>query len=409
MRCLKRPFETIMKQKILIVTKFYYRRGGDSIYALNLEHLLKSQGHEVSVFAMQYPENLPSKWSEYWPSEVSFSGSFCQKLSAVGRTLGMDDVTKQFARLLKDFAPDVVHLNNIHSYLSPVVAQMAQKAGAKVVWTLHDYKLICPSYSCLRNDKTCELCFNSKLSVLKTRCMKDSLAASAIAYIEAIYWNRKKLQRATDSFICPSQFMATKMTQGGFKQEKLVTLCNFLAPEMIERYAALTAPSNRQDYYCYVGRLSKEKGISTLLKVAMALPYKLKVAGGGPLAEELRKEYGDSNNIEFLGHLDSTKVNELLSNARFSVLPSECYENNPLGVIESFCSGTPVVGANIGGIPELINPSRGITFESGNQKDLSRAISEAWDKKFDYSAIQTQALEEFSATAYYNHLINEIY
>ena len=215
MRCLKRPFETIMKQKILIATKFYYRRGGDSIYALNLEHLLKSQGHEVSVFAMQYPENLPSKWSEYWPSEVSFSGSFRQKLSAVGRTLGMDDVTKQFARLLKDFAPDVVHLNNIHSYLSPVVAQMAKKAGAKVVWTLHDYKLICPSYSCLRNEKPCELCFNSKLAVLKTRCMKNSLAASTIAFIEAKYWNQQKLQRATDSFICPSQFMATKMTQGG--------------------------------------------------------------------------------------------------------------------------------------------------------------------------------------------------
>lgn len=398
-----------MAKKILLVTKFYYRRGGDCIYTLNLENLLREQGHEVAVFAMQYPENLPSKWSKYWPSEISFSGGVGQKLNAVKRTLGFGDVKAQFARLLKDFAPDVVHLNNIHSYLSPVVAQMAHKAGAKVVWTIHDFKLICPSYCCLRNDKTCELCFNSKLPVLKTRCMKGSLVASAIAYIEAIYWNRKKLQRATDSFICPSLFMATKMAQGGFKQEKLVTLCNFLAPEMTERYSALTATSNRQDYYCYVGRLSKEKGISTLLKVATALPYKLKVAGGGPLAEELRKEYGNSKNIEFLGHLDLTKVNELLSNARFSVLPSEGYENNPLGVIESFCAGTPVVGANIGGIPELINPSRGITFESGNQKDLSRAISETWDKKFDYSAIQAQALEEFSATAYYNHLINEIY
>lgn len=398
-----------MAKKILLVTKFYYRRGGDCIYTLNLENLLREQGHEVAVFAMQYPENLPSKWSKYWPSEISFSGGVGQKLNAVKRTLGFGDVKAQFARLLKDFAPDVVHLNNIHSYLSPVVAQIAHKAGAKVVWTLHDYKLICPSYSCTRNEKPCELCFDSKLSVLKTRCMKGSLAASAIAYAEATYWNRKKLQNATDTFICPSRFMATKMAQGGFGKEKLVTLCNFLSPEMIECYSSNKATSNRQDYYCYVGRLSKEKGVANLLKTAASLPYHIKVAGDGPLAEELRAQYGNCENIELLGKINPSEVNDLLAKSKFSVLPSECYENNPLGVIESLCAGTPVVGANIGGIPELINPSRGITFKSGNCDDLSRAITEAWEKDFNYSEIQSRALEEFSPSSYYRHLINEIY
>ena len=398
-----------MKQRILLVTKFYYRRGGDCIYTLNLERLLLEQGHDVAVFSMQHPENLPSKWSEYWPTEVSFTGNISKKLTAFQRTLGLGDVKSQFARLLKDFAPDVVHLNNIHSYLSPVVAKMAQEFGAKVVWTLHDYKLLCPSYSCFRNEKPCELCFESKLPVIKTRCMKNSLAASAIAFVEAKYWNREKLQKNTDWFICPSQFMADKMKQGGFNPTKLFTLCNFLSPEMIESYRSNKATSDKGSYYCFVGRLSKEKGISTLIKAASELPYKLKVAGDGPMSEELHKQFGNCKNIEFLGHLNSSQVNTLLSNAKFSVLPSECYENNPLGVIESFCAGTPVVGAAIGGIPELINPTRGITFESGNINELTKAIVEAWEKEYNYTAIQTQALEEFSHTSYYQRLINEIY
>lgn len=398
-----------MAKKILLVTKFYYRRGGDCIYTLNLENLLLEQGHEVAVFAMQYPENLPSKWSEYWPTEISFSGGIGQKINAVKRTLGFGDVKTQFARLLKDFAPDVVHLNNIHSYLSPVVAQMAHKAGAKVTWTIHDLKLICPNYTCYRNGMPCELCFDSNLHVLKNRCMKESLAASAIACIEATYWNHNKLQRATDTFICPSQFMATKMTHGGFDEKKLVTLCNFLSPEMIEHYSSNKASSNRQDYYCYVGRLSKEKGVANLLKTAATLPYRIKVAGDGPLAEELRAQYGNCENIEFLGHIDSGGVESLLSSARFSILTSEYYENNPLGIIESLCAGTPVVGAKIGGIPELIDSSRGITFETENSEDLSRAITEAWNKGFQYTAIQARALEEFSPINYYNRLISEIY
>ena len=104
-----------MKKRILIVTKFYYRRGGDCIYAMNLERLLLQQGHDVAVFAMQYPENEDSRWAEYWPSQVDFSGGVRGKIDAVRRTLGMGDVRSAFARMLADFRPDVVHLNNIHS------------------------------------------------------------------------------------------------------------------------------------------------------------------------------------------------------------------------------------------------------------------------------------------------------
>lgn len=395
-----------MKQRVLIVNKFYYRRGGDCVCTLNLEELLTRKGHDTAVFAMQYPENLPSKWSGYWPEEVNFSGDTSAKIKALKRTLGLGEVKQKFASLLKDFRPDVVHLNNIHSYLSPVLAVMASKAGAKVVWTLHDYKLICPSYSCLdTNGHICEKCFRSKLPVLTTRCMKGSLAASAVAWLEAMKWHRKTLEQNVDCFICPSWFMNFKMQQGGFTPDKLVTLCNFVAPEMIDSYRSINASQNRDNYYCYVGRLSEEKGIRTLLSVASALPYKLKIAGGGPLSDELRSKYASCSNIEFLGRLNGEQVRELFSKARFSVMPSECYENNPLGVIESLCAGTPVVGANIGGIPELINDGDGTVFASGNSASLAEAINRQWQATPDYAAIQARALEAFSPDAHYAQLL----
>lgn len=394
----------MMKKRIIIVTKFYYRRGGDCIYALNLEKLLREQGHDVAVFAMQYGDNEESRWAEYWPAEVNFGGGAKEKLSAVRRTLGMGDVRKAFARLLKDFKPDIVHLNNIHSYISPMVGEMAHKAGVRVVWTLHDYKLLCPAYSCLRDGKPCELCFNSKLPVVKTRCMKGSLAASAVAYLEARRWNRRKLEKNTDTFICPSSFMASKMRQGGFKESKLLTLSNFISPEMKMKYSSRKATPTPDDYYCYIGRLSDEKGVETLLMAATRLPYKLKVTGDGPLAEKLTKKYAGCKNIEFTGKVSADKVHDILSKARLSVMPSECYENNPLGVIESFCAGTPVVGAEIGGIPELVTDDRGITFKSGDADSLIKAIETAWNKAFDRESIQDKALEEFSPSTYYSHL-----
>lgn len=394
------------KKKVLIVTKFYYRRGGDCIYALNLEELLRRSGHEVAVFAMQYPDNLPSVWSGYWPAEVSFGGGIRNKLTAVGRTLGMGEVKRRFGRLLNDFKPDVVHLNNIHSYLSPVVAEMAHKRGIRVVWTLHDYKLICPAYSCLRAGKVCEDCIGgSKLPVARTRCMKGSLAASAIAYIEALRWNRRRLQRYTDVFICPSAFMAEKMAADGFDKSKLRVLSNFITDEMAQKLE--NAADTPGQYYCYVGRLSAEKGVETLLRAAVSARYPLVVAGDGPMRPELEERYGEAPNIRFTGHIGPDEIRRLLTGARFSVIASEWYENNPLGVIESLCAGTPVLGAAIGGIPELLDRGNGLTFESGSAESLAKAIEQMWREPQRRGEIAAEALGKYTAARYYEALISQ--
>ena len=377
---------------------------------LNTEAMLRECGVETEVFAMQYPENLPARFKDRFASEVSFSGGARDKLLALRRTLGMDDVQQRFEAVLDEFQPDVVHLHNIHSYLSPVVGLLAHRRGIKVVWTLHDYKLLCPRYDCLRDGKPCEQCFtDGKQGVLTHRCMKGSLPASAVAMMEAIKWNRRTLERNTDLFVCPSQFMAEKMKKGGFDPVKMVVLNNFLDPVKLRHYQAMDASAAREDYYCYVGRLSSEKGVQDLLAVASRLPYSLKIAGGGPLEQDLRQEYARCENIEFLGMLDASEVARLLSGARFSVIPSQCYDNNPLSAVESLCAGTPVAGSEIGGIPELINSDSGIVFQPFDKESLSTAITMSMAHEWNHSKIASQALQRFAPDTHIDRLMNEVY
>lgn len=383
--------------RILLSNKFYYRRGGDCIYMLNLEQLLKKHGHEVAVFAMDYPENLDSPWQRYFPQNMS-------KLMAFTRPFGSQEVKRKFNRLLDDFKPEVVHVNNIHTQLSPVIAELAHRRGIRTVWTLHDYKLLCPRYDCLRGGKEiCEQCFSGDKTPCKTyRCIKGSRLASFVGYKEAVMWNRKRLEECTDLFVCPSRFMAGKMAQGGFCKDKLKVLCNFIDIEKCRK-----EDYTKDDYYCYVGRLSHEKGIATLVEAAARLPYKLKVIGGGPLNEELRMRNEElKGNLEFLGFKQWDEIKELVGRARFSVIPSEWYENNPLSVIESLCLGTPVLGARIGGIPELIDEGvNGLTFESGNVTDLVEKIKAMFATQFDYKGIADAAMKRYHAENYYQQIM----
>ena len=383
--------------KILLSNKFYYRRGGDCIYMLNLEQLLKEHGHEVAVFAMDYPENLDTPWKKYFPSNMN-------KLMALTRPFGSQEVKRKFGRLLDDFNPDVVHINNVHTQLSPVIAELARKRCIKVVWTLHDYKLLCPRYDCLRDGKEiCEKCFGGDKTPCKIyRCMKGSRLASEVGYREAVMWNRERLEACTDLFICPSGFMAEKMAQGGFRKEKLKVLCNFIDTKKCRK-----DNYDKEDYYCYVGRLSHEKGVTTLIEAAARLPYRLKVIGGGPLLEQLKiKNEQLKGNVEFLGFRQWDDIKNIVGKARFTVIPSEWYENNPLSVIEAQCLGTPVLGARIGGIPELIDEGRnGMTFESGNTNDLTEKIKTMFDVKFDYKGIADVAMKHYNAENYYKEIM----
>lgn len=400
----------ILPMRILIASKFFYMRGGAELVAINTRRMLLEQGHDVRVLAMQYPDNIPLPEQNTFPSEVNLFGSLAGKLKGTLRMMGMGEARKAARKAIQTFRPDVVHMHNVHSYLSPVVAEEARKAGVRVVWTLHDYKPICPAYNCRRADGTvCEDCFTSPGSVLRHRCMKGSLAGSFIGYLEALRWNRKRLEKIVDTYIAPSAFLGQKMIEAGFDKNKVKVLCNFVDPDKMEMLTsagpATTTPLHGK-YFSYVGRLSQEKGVETLLKAAAMSGMPVKIAGGGPLFDALKRTYGHREGVEFLGHLDAHDVAALLRGSLASVLPSEWYENNPLGVIESLSTGTPVIGAEIGGIPELIvRPRDGFTYPSRNVEALAEKMKEAASTPFDRQAIATAAAERFGTEEHYRRLM----
>ncbi|MDR1332719.1 MAG: glycosyltransferase [Tannerella sp.] len=389
-------------ERVLLVNKFYYPRGGDCTAMLTTEELLKAHGHAVAVFSMQYPDNLPSPWAGYFAPEVSFSSTrMADRIRAAVRLFHSSGTATRFARLLDDFRPDVVHLHNIHSYLSPVVAEVARRRGVRIVWTMHDYKLICPSYSCLRDGQPCELCFTDRRQVFVHRCMKNSRAASLLAWMEASRWNRRRLERLTDRFISPSHFLKAKMVAAGFREEGIEVLHNFM-------YRPTPPPAPKGDYYCYAGRLSEEKGVATLLEAARRLPYPLKIIGSGPLHDVLRRRYPQAH-VEFTGQLPADVLLPVVQRARFLVMPSIWYENNPYSVIEALCMGTPVLGANTGGIPELIEAGRnGELFQPGDVEGLRETVIAAfarYDTAYPFGGIAAAAQNKFGSEAFYKQLM----
>jgi len=390
--------------KILIANKFYYPRGGDCIYTIELEKLLKSKGHEVALFSMQHPSNLRSGFSDYFPSNVDFNKRNLKSLvSLLKRPFGSLEVRRNFIRLIHNFKPDIIHLNNIHSQLSPVLALLGHRNRIPVVWTLHDYKLVCPAYLLLSRGKICESCLENKWSVVSKKCIKNNLLASIVAYFEAHFWNASKLNRITDLFISPSNFLKNEMAKGGIEQEKVIVLHNF-----INEVPDLIATPKGSDYYCYVGRLSPEKGVDLLLKAASDMPdLRLKVVGTGPLAENLASE-NRNKHVEFLGYKTGEELRNVISGSRFIIVPSNWYENNPLTIIEALCMGVPVLGSNIGGIPELVKPGiNGLLFEPGNESEMAEKISYLWDnqEKFDRHEIARNAIRSFTSDAYYEQLV----
>lgn len=394
--------------RILIVSKFFYARGGAEVVGIGTRQLLLEAGHEVRVFAMDYPENLKLPENADYASQVSFEGGLGNKLKAFKRLMGLGDVKSKFRKVLNDFKPDVVHLHNIHSYLSPVVGEMAHKAGARVVWTLHDLKLLCPAYLGRRPDgSVCQDCIGGKFHIMEHNCLKGSRLASFMALLEAKRWSRRKLDAFTDAFIAPSHFMADMMKKGGFTPSKIHVLHNFIDPPKLDIILRTPQrPANTEPYFAYVGRLSAEKGVKTLVRAALKAGVKLKLAGDGPLRSELEAMAAGSKQIEFLGFQGPEQIALLQRNALACVLVSECYENNPLSVIESLCAGTPVIGAEIGGIPELIEPFvNGVHVPPGDADALAYTLADFQGARYNRAEISKKACNQFSQQTHFSLLL----
>ena len=211
------------------------------------------------------------------------------------------------------------------------------------------------------------------------------------------------MQKNVDLFLPPSKFMMDTGVKGGYSPEKFRVLCNFIDETKLPEISSQT--QIKEDYYVYLGRVNEVKGVRTLCKAAAQLNKKLIVIGSGELLPELKKTYESCPYIDFKGQMQWEEFMPILQKARFMVLPAQWSENNPLTVIESQSLGTPVLGANIGGIPELISDQTGMTFTSGDVDDLKDKIRRMFEHNFDYQAIAKDAIDRYSSEAYYKILM----
>lgn len=368
--------------KVLIVNKFLHPNGGSETYIFKLGEALEKRGHEAQYFGMEHEGRRVGNRVGAYTAEMDFrGGSRLARLTYPLTTIYSREARTKLRKVLDDFQPDVCHLNNFNYQLTPSVileiVKWRKETGktCRIVYTAHDYQLVCPNHA-LRNPGTgqnCEKCLDGRyLHCLKGKCIHGSTAKSLVGMAEAAFWKRNGVYRYIDVVVCCSRFMKSKLDANPLLSSKTVTLHNFIDPA--ERRETV-----KKDYALYFGRYSEEKGVRTLLDVCRQLPdVCFLFAGTGPLEDCLK----GLPNVRNLGFQTGEALEKLIREARFTVFPSEWYENCPFSVMESQVYGTPVLGANVGGVPELVQDgTTGELFESGNGEELKRKIRKLWDDR----------------------------
>ncbi len=407
--------------RILMVQTFHFRRGGDSTYMLNLSGLLEENGHEVIPFAMKHPQNLESPYSEYFTSEIDFPGllrdfSPGSAWTVLSRSIRNVEARRRIGELADLVRPDIAHFHNIHGHLTTSIIEPLRARKIPIVWTLHDFRQVCPNTSFLCGDEICERCLPNRFyNVLLHRCKKGSLAASFVAMLSMYYERITGVPGKIDRFIAPSGFLEGKLLEGGFDRGRIRVIPNFVdleayKPALGNVHAPDPSPGHEHptgdaapqgeaplrgdesafsgasasgevpagDYFVYFGRLLYEKGLDTLIRAVASLDRgELWLLGEGPVRDELESLVGESgtDRVKFKGHRGGEELRSIIARARFAVLPSRWYENLPFSIMEAFASGIPVIGSDIGGIPEMIDDGvNGYLFPLGDHEALADRI-----------------------------------
>ena len=361
--------------KILLANKFFYPKGGSETVFFQERDFLINNGHKVIDFSMEHPNNLPSKYSEYFVPNVDYQAgskagrlvSLTGKFSITVDFIHNKESVKKLRALIEKEKPNIAHLHNIYHQLTPSIIPALKNAGIKVILTLHDYKLICPSYSMINNNcLVCNKCEGKNFWHATTnKCQNGSLFKSLLLSAEGYWHNWAKSYDEVDMFLAPSQFMADLVGKYRVNAEKISVLHNGID---VNRY---DYSGEDEGYAVYFGRLSKEKGIETLLRVCNSLSsrFPLKIIGTGPLMEELKEKY---HGVVFTGYKAGAGLRNLVRKASFVVVPSEWYENCSMSVLEAMAYGKPIIGSRIGGIPEQVEDGKtGFLFEMGNVEELA--------------------------------------
>ncbi|NVO20132.1 MAG: glycosyltransferase [Bacteroidetes bacterium] len=395
--------------KILLINSYHYRKGGADAVYFNTANLLRQNGHEVYFYSTVSDQNLPANEESYFAPYLDFRKmQFKEKLSNWKSFIYNRQAHDQLLDFLETVKPDVAHIHLFLGSLSSSILQALKRMKIPIVHSVHDYRLICPAYLFLDGrNHVCERCKDDKFyNCVIHRCSGKSYAQSTILALDA-YYRKYYLNPVEyiDKFIFVSQFICNKHTlydvEMSDKSEILYNYC----PDI----GTLVPESRKGDYFLYFGRLSREKGIATLVKAAAKANVKLKIAGTGPWKKTIAsKKYPD---IEFLGYKSGDELWSLIRNASFVVIPSQWYENNPLTLIESYACGKPVIGARIGGIPEIVIEGKtGFLFKPGSSSQLSGLLKRCQEMSTEeYQMMHENAtafgIRNFNPEDYYKRLL----
>lgn len=370
--------------KVLLVNKFHNVKGGSETYYFGLGELLKKAGCEVIYFSMQDEKNKPCEQEKYFVDNVDFNAPMGKlaMIKSAAKMLYSFEAKKKFEQLIVDEKPDIIHLNIFQSQLTGSIVDAAYKHHIPIVYTAHDLKSVCPNYQMMSHGEICEKCVSGNyLNCFKTGCMKDSKSKSLLAAMEAYVYKIRKTYQKIDLIITPSEFYKKKIEEANVAKCPIVHMANFL-PEGTEYTVSPTG-----DYFLYFGRLSREKGILTLVKAyAKAKVEKpLYIVGTGPVKEqieELIKEQGLEDKVKLLGFKSGEELKSIVKNSLCVCLPSEWYENGPYSIMEAMAVGKPAIVSNMGGLPEMVE--NGVTGYVVPAFDIDK-LSEAIGKMFALS------------------------
>lgn len=396
--------------KILQINNQHYLKGGAHRVYLDTATLLKENGHEVCFFSLKEEQSIRDENEVFFPESVGYRESnVINKVLSVKSFINNKKAADSLKEYIKKIKPDVAHVHLFMGGLTTSILKVLNDNNIPIIHTVHDYRLICPSYLFLDgNSEICEKCKNGRfINCLTNRCSDKSLSQSGVLALDAYYRKYiKSPHKYIDKYIFVSRFIYNKHNeyQKGIKF-KSVVLHNF-----ISNLEDIKPNNEKGKYFLYLGRLSREKGVTTLINSAEKANVNLKIVGNGPLLD--RKDTNQNQNIDFLGFKKGVELWDIVKNASFIIVPSEWYENNPLSIIESYAHGKPVIGSKIGGIPEILKHDKtGYLFNHGNEAELKEVLLNANSiSKDEYQILSKNARDfaenYFNPVKHYKELIN---
>jgi glycosyltransferase involved in cell wall biosynthesis len=381
--------------KILLIHNQYQQSGGEDGVFLAEYNILEHKHNTVQVFEKS---NNSIRWIDklFLPMRATWSGS----------------TQKELQVYLQSILPDIAHFHNIFLVISPSAYYICQELSIPVVQTLHNYRLLCPAATLYRKNKICAKCIGKTIPFpgVVLGCWRGSKVFSTVpAFMLSVHNILKTWQKQVDLYIALTEFAKRKFVEGGLPEDKIVVKPNFV-------HSDPGVTDGTGNYALYVGRLSGEKGIKTLIgswKSLTKIP--LKIAGDGPLYNEVKSDIANHgiSSVELLSSQDHQRILSIMKGARFLIFPSVCFEGFPMTICEAFACGVPVIASRLGAMEEIIEDGKtGLHFTPGDAQDLAAKIEWAWSNPERMKEMGKEARREYELkyTAEKNYkMLMEIY